>query len=186
MRLFSVNLAFVFVMETIAVWMANNGKYNVQLYNILSSIEIMFFLWFFMQIIDNTAVKRIIKITIIIYPLIVLANKFLVQKGLQYHSLTAGLGGLLVVVAAVYYFFELFDSDKIINLVREPAFWISSGLLFFYSCSFPLFTLITFFYSPSDSIIFYLADISSVLNILLYSSFIVAFLCRIKIRKFSL
>lgn len=184
--IFPVNLAFVLVMELVAIRLANKGVSNVHLYNILSSGQIVFYLWLFNQIIKDGRVRRVLRIAAIVYPVFVLLNKFLVQKGAQYLSLTVALGSLCIVLAAIYYFYELFQSEKSINLVREPSFWIASGLLFFYSCSFPLFSLLNYFYSPSNTIIFYLMHLSSVLNALLYSSFFIAFICRIKIRKFSL
>ncbi len=184
--LFPLNLAFVLILEILAVKLAYQGKPNARLYNILSSVQIVFYLWVFSQVIARASVKRYLKVVAGLYPFMVIFNKLLIQKGDAYHSLTVALGSLFIVLAAVYYFYELFQSEKSIHLVEEPSFWIASGLLFFYSCSFPLFALINYFYSPSNRIIFNLIYLSSVLNILLYSSFTIAFLCRIKIRKFSL
>ncbi|MBX3240478.1 MAG: hypothetical protein KIT80_01470 [Chitinophagaceae bacterium] len=186
LRLLPANLAFVFVLELVGVLLANRGVYNVNLYNVLGSVQITFYLWVMHQIVVNKSIRRILFYTIFFYPVLVILNKLFVQKGMQFVSITVALGCLLVVLSAIYYFYELFQSDKSVDLLHEPSFWIASGLLFFYSCSFPLFTLLNYFYSPSNKIIIYITYLSSVLNILLYSSFIIAFLCRIRIRKFSL
>lgn len=182
---FPIYLFITFTVEYMAVQMSYKGANTVTLYNVFGTIEIVFYLWMFSRIIHETTIKKVLKSFIWAYPLAVIINKTFIQKGEQYHTLTAGLGSLLIVLAAIYYFYELFQSEKSVDLVREPSFWISSGLLFFYSCSFPLFSLVSHFYSPSNKIINYLASLSSLLNILLYSSFIIAFLCRIRIRKFS-
>ncbi len=182
--LFPINLAFVFILEVIGVRLASKGLSNITLYNVLGTVQIVFYLWFFSQIIMKLSIRNCLKWLVVLYPVFVVLNKLLIQTGLQYHTLTVALGGLMIVLAAIYYFLELFQSEKSVALAQEPAFWIASGLLFFYSCSFPLFTLVNKFYSPSNKIIFYLIHLSSILNILLYSSFIIAFLCRIKIRKF--
>ncbi len=186
LRLFPPNLAFVFITEYTAVQLAYKGQSNIELYNISSTVEIIFYLWVLSQIIMKVPIRKCLQLAAVLFPVVVMLNKYLIQKGTRYLTLTVALGSLLIVLAAIYYFYELFRSEKSINLAREPSFWIVSGLLFFYSCSFPLFTLINAFYSPSNKIIFYLLHLSSVLNILLYSSFMIAFLCRIKIRKFSL
>lgn len=186
LRLFPPNLAFVLITEYVAIQLAYKGQSNITLYNVLSAVETIFYLWVLSQIIMKPSIRKCLRLTVVLFPLVVVLNKYLIQKGSQYHTLTVALGSLLIVIAAIYYFYELFQSDKSVYLTREPSFWIVSGLLFFYSCSFPLFTLINVFYSPSNKTIFNLMYLSSVLNILLYSSFMVAFLCRIKIRKFFL
>lgn len=181
---FPIYLMVTFSIEAWCMWLYYNGGTNVLVYNIFTAAEIVFYMWMFKGIIVNVLVKKILNVLLFVYPLLFLLNTLFVQKG-GYHTITAGLGSLAIVLCAIFYFFELFNSEKSVNLIRQPEFWISSGLLFFYSCSFPLFSLINNFYSPSNKIIVYLLSVSSLLNILLYSSFIVAFLCRIKIRKLS-
>lgn len=185
LHLFPWYLFVTFCVEYAGTVIAYRGGNTTTLYNIFSAIEFIFYFWMFSNIIHHATIKKILRICVLAYPLVFIINKTFIQKGEQYHTYTAGLGSFLIVLAAVYYFFELFQSEKSVDLVREPAFWISSGLLFFYSCSFPLFSLVSHFYSPSNKIINYLASLSSLLNILLYSSFIIAFLCRVRIRKFS-
>lgn len=185
LHLFPWYLFITFGVESLGTVMAYKGGNTTTLYNIFTVIEFVFYFWMFSRIIQKTSIKKVLRICLWAYPLAFVINKTFIQKGEQYHTYTAGLGSFLIVLAAVYYFYELFQSEKSIDLVREPSFWISSGLLFFYSCSFPLFSLVSHFYSPSNKIINYLASLSSLLNILLYSSFIIAFLCRVRIRKFS-
>ena len=185
LRLFPVYLLVTFTVESAGVWMSYNGITTTTLYNVFTTIEFIYYLWMFSQIIHNRKMKKILNNCLWAYPLAFIINKLFIQTGEQYHTLTAGIGSFLVVLAAIYYFYELFQSEKSVDLKREPAFWLSSGLLFFYSCSFPLFSLINYFYSPSDIIVGYILSLLSLVNILLYSSFIVAFLCRIRIRKFS-
>lgn len=182
---FPVYLFTTFTVEYIAVRMSYKGINTIALYNIFTTIEFVFYLWMFSQIIQHPVIKKMLYNCLWMYPIVFLMNRLFIQKGEQYHTLTAGLGSLLIVLAAIFYFYELFQSEKSVDLAREPSFWISSGLLFFYSCSFPLYSLISYFYSPSNKIVNYLVSLSSLLNILLYSSFIVAFLCKIRIRKFS-
>ena len=119
---------------------------------------------------------------LIIIPLVFAINVFLVQKSSVFQSMTNSLGSLLVVAACIYYFWELFQQSTYIKLGREPAFWICSGLLFYYACSFPIYGLINFI-TTEIGIIKVLAIILDSVNIFLYLSFIIAFLCRLKIKK---
>lgn len=181
---FPVYLTITFLIETWAVWIYYKGGTNTLLYNLFTTFEIVFYIWMFKCIITYKKFKRILSILIFVYPALSVANSFFIQRG-GFHSVTAGLGSLVIVICAIFYFYELFNSEKSVNLIRQPEFWISSGLLFFYSCSFPLFSLINNFYSPSNKIIHAIISLLSIVNILLYSSFIIASLCRIRIRKSS-
>lgn len=181
---FPIYLAITFLIETWAVWIFYRGGTNALLYNLFTTFEVVFYIWMFKCIVQNKIFKKIISILIFVYPALSVANSFLIQRG-GFHTVTAGLGSLVIVTCAIFYFYELFNSEKSVNLIRQPEFWISSGLLFFYSCSFPLFSLINNINSPTNRIIYVLISLLSIVNILLYSSFIIASLCRIRIRKSS-
>ncbi|HRN57098.1 MAG TPA: hypothetical protein PLL71_11635, partial [Agriterribacter sp.] len=172
-----------FTVEYIGQWMNDNGRATVTLYNVFTTIEFVFYFWMLRHMVKNARAKKLLHHSLWLYPVLVILNKLLLQKGLQFHTITFSLGGLLIVMATITYFFELFQFDKPVNLVREPSFWICSGLLFFYACTFPLYALINFLQDPSNIIIKNIASILAIVNILLYSSFIIAALCRIRIRK---
>ena len=178
-----VYLLVTFVVELIGQWMNNEGRATVTLYNIFVTIEFIFYFWMLQYVIRNRSVKRILRNSLWLYPIVVILNKLFLQKGPQFHTLTVSLGCLLIVIAAITYFFELFQFEKPVDLIREPSFWICSGLLFYYACIFPLYALINFFRSPSDLVIKIIDSILAIMNIFLYSSFIIAALCRIKITK---
>lgn len=185
LRLFPVFLFATFCVEVIAIKMSNAGFHTMALYNIFTTFEFAYYFWLFKSILHQPAVKKILSTLIWLFPLLALLNKIFIQKGsLEFLSITYSIGCLSIVAAAIMYFYELFQMGKSVDLIRERAFWISSGLLFFYTCSFPLFAVTNFFAAPTSVFRQNYNSISSLLNILLYSSFIIASLCRIKIRKF--
>jgi hypothetical protein len=157
------------------------------LYNIFTTFEFAYYFWLFKSILHQPAVKKILSGLIWLFPLLALLNKIFIQKGLLiFLSITYSFGCLFIVAASIMYFYELFQMGKSVDLMRQRTFWISSGLLFYYTCGFPLFAVTNFFAAPTSVFVQIYNTISSLLNILLYSSFIIASLCRIKIRKFFL
>ncbi|WP_431213185.1 hypothetical protein ACQ86N_47525 [Puia sp. P3] len=100
-----------------------------------------------------------------------------------FHTMSYCLGCLLIVCACIYYFWELFQQKSSVDLIHQPAFWVCSGLLFFYSCTFPLYGLTKLMESLPKVILVNLFNIFILLNIFLYLSFTIAFLCRLKTRK---
>ena len=183
LRVLPVYLLITFTVEYIGQWMNDNGKVTVTLYNVFTTIEFIFYFWMLRYMVRNRWAKRLLFHSLWFYPVLVILNILFLLKDMQFHTITYSFGGFLIVIATIIYFFELFQFDKPVNLVREPPFWICSGLLFFYACTFPLYALINFFQDPSNIIIKNITSILAVVNILLYSSFIIAALCRIRIRK---
>lgn len=183
LKVFSVYLLLTFAIDCIGGIRSSQGLSTLTLYNYSSTFGFVFLFWILYHIILNRTVKGILKINWWLFPVLVILNKLFLQKGAQFHTITYGLGSLIIVVAAISYFFELFRLEKPVKLTREPSFWICSGLLFFYASTFPLYAVINLLKDPSNIILRNLSSILSIMNIFLYSSFIVAALCRIKIMK---
>jgi hypothetical protein len=152
------------------------------LFCVFTAFEFEYYLLIINFCIHNKRIKKVMLWLITIYPLLVLINLLFIQRG-TFNTNTYSIGCLLVVAASIYYFFEIFQSTHSINLVKEPAFWICSGLLFFYTCTFPLIGLWNHLHGLPHIILTNLGTILTLLNILLYSLFSIAFLCRMRFRK---
>jgi hypothetical protein len=179
LRSFSFFLFLTMVVEIIAHYIKNNNP----IYGFFGIVEFVFYFTILRAILKSPTVKRIILWVIWAYPLISIANIFFIQGITIFPTITHSLGCLLIVIMTIYYFFELFQLPQAINLSRDPAFWICSGLLFFYCCSFPIFGMAKLLASAPLFNRQTLGVILDLLNILLYSSFTIAFLCRLRIRK---
>lgn len=157
---------------------------NTLLYNLFSTLEFCFYFWIISLVISNMRVKRTVRITNIVYAVIALINIFFFQGAktktsyASFHTITYSVGCLLIVAFCIYYFLELFRLPKSIQLKNNPAFWICSGLLFFYCCGFPLLGLTNVLQDISPMLVKRLVEILNILNIFLYSLFTIAFLCR--------
>ena len=182
-RLFPIFLFVTIIVEIFSSWLLAHNKSTTTLYNFFSTFEILFYIYVLRVIIQSRLVKKIIFHTAWLYLLLVIINLLFIQKGPSFNSMTYALGCLLIAVICIYYFFELFQMSHSINLIRQPAFWICSGLLFFYCCSFPLYGLLNFLKKVPDFIRESIGVIILLLNVFLYSSFTIAFLCRIRGRN---
>ena len=185
LNLFPPFLLVTLFIETLGAYWSSIWKHNIWLYNFFSVFEFCFYLWLISLIISNKKIKKIIKITLVIYALIAIINILFIQKMKMFHTVTYSLGCLLIVSFCIYYFLELFRLPKSVKLKNDPAFWLCSGLLFYYCCGFPLFGLINFVNGLPKLIIKNFQTIVTIMNILLYSLFTIAFLCRIKTRKYT-
>jgi hypothetical protein len=183
LRLLSLYLLLDCMIETFTSYQALH-IHNTQLINSLSTTFFFcFFTYILRVVIRGRKVRQILLYCILGLPLIFLVNIFLVQKSEVFQSITYSLGCLLIVAACIYYFWELFQNKNYINLVREPAFWICSGLLFYSTCSFPVYALLNFMNNISHAVVLDIVIIADLVYILLYLSFTIAFLCRLRPRK---
>jgi hypothetical protein len=182
LRLFSFYLLFDCLTEFITNYLALRRHNTVLLSSLTSLLQFCFYIYILREVIRGRKAKRVFLYCLVIFPLIFAGNIFLVQKSQVFQTITYSLGCLLVASACIYYFWELFQSKIYVNLAREPVFWICSGLLFFYVCTFPVIALVNFI-KMDYSILGTLEIILDILNILLYLSFTIAFLCRLRTRK---
>ena len=177
LKLFPLFLLATFGAEFWGSYLYSIGRHNVFIYNFFTIVEFVFYLYVLRLLIHKPRVKNIIAVTIIAYILLSCINVFFVQGTKVFHTNSYSVGCLLIVLFCIYYFLELFRNPKSMKLAASPAFWICSGLLFFYCCSFPAYALFSFGGALPPVIVTNLADIFTVLNIMLYSLFTIAFLC---------
>lgn len=184
MKLFSPFLFLTLVAETLGSYFSSIGKNNLTLYNFFTVFEFCFYLFIINLIIGNQRIRKAIQLTGILYAIAAVVNIFFIQKMKTFHTVTYALGCLLIVIYCIYYFLELFRFPRSVNLVNNPAFWICTGLLFFYCCGFPLYGLVNYWQDISSLVLENFTAIFTVLNIFLYSLFTIAFLCN-KTRNYT-
>lgn len=185
LKLFPPFLLITVLIEYLGVYLVNKGKETFLLYNFFTGFEFCFYLFILSYIVKKAKAGRIILYTLFSYFFVTLINILFIQTN-GFHSITYSLGCLLIVVFCIYYFYELFRRSTSITLTKEPAFWICSALLFYYCCSFPLFGAANLLYNLPRILLYNMQNIVNVMNILLYSLFTIAFLCRIRIPKYTL
>jgi hypothetical protein len=185
LKLFPPFLLATLIAELLGSYLSSVSRNNLSLYNFFTVFEFCFYLGIISLIISHQQMKKIIRVVLLVYALTSTVNIIFIQKMKAFHTVTYAFGCLLIVIFCIYYFFELFKHPKSVKLKNNPAFWICSGLLFFYCCGFPLFGLSNFLNGISELIIKNFYAIIIILNIFLYSLFTIAFLCRLKIRKYT-
>lgn len=181
-RSFPFCLLLMVTVELIGWRLAGNRKTVLWLYNIFTVINSDYYLFLLWNFIKNRRVKSIIKYSSWIYTLLALANFLFIQVN-AFNSMTFALACLIIVASCIYYFLELFQLPTSINLVREQAFWITSGLLFFHCCSFALFSLTNVLSKLKPAVLKSLHSLLDMILIMFYLLFTIACLCRIELKK---
>jgi hypothetical protein len=182
MKSFPFFLLVTVAVELMAWRLARNRQIVVWLYNIFSLVQFNFYLIILRNFIKSSIVRRVIGHVIWIYALMALSLLLFIQ-GKSFSAITFAVGCLVIVIFCIYYFFELFQLPTSINLVRERAFWITSGLLFFHCCTFALFSLTNVLNKLKPAVLKSLHSLLDMILIMFYLLFTIAFLCKIELKK---
>ncbi len=178
-------LIYLFLIEFIGDKLSQKSIPNVWLYNYSSIVEFAFYSWIIIRILPLKKSKNKLKKIVLIYCLIALINIIFFQGKTGFHSITFALGSILIITLCIYYFYQLLLFPNEEKLITQPNFWICTALLFSFTCSFPIFCLNNFYaHKISQNIWPIISSISNIINIIFCLLLIVAFVCRIKIKKF--
>ena len=184
---------FLFVtvsVELFGWWYLSKGVRNYVMYNLFTTIEFLFYSFLFYVHFKKSFLKKIILIFIPFFVFVVVLNMTFIQ-GLNktFNTYTFLLGSFFIVIFCCCFFYESVLPDKIDQqLSRQPFFWICCGLLIFYLGSVIINALFEYLRNndlQAEGIRIY-GIINHSLNVILYTSFCIAFyLCRDN-RKISL
>jgi hypothetical protein len=184
LKLFPVFLLQVLICEYIGVQMASHQQNNLFFYSITSVVEFMFYFFFFYSVYRSSKAKRTVLILMAVYLVGALVNIFYIQGRKVFHTYSFMVGCLLVIAGSIYYFLQLFRNPQQGSIMREPAFWITSALLFYFGCVLPIYGIVNYISTLSNTLNVVLVFILKFMNILLYSLFTLAFLCKVNFRKY--
>ena len=149
-------------------------KPNAWLYNIFMSVEFIVYAYIFYKTYVALIYKRIVRLFICAFPVLVFLNIVFFQGLRLFDSYTAGLGSFCIILFSCFYFYDLLQQKEKLNLLKTPMFWFSIGILFFYSGDI-IFTL--FSNLAIRSRIQYWSFFRDKLIILLYTCFTLVFIC---------
>lgn len=185
LKVFPVFLFLTLCLESYGLYINLQGQRNVTIYNFYNLLATGFYLYVLREIISNKAIKQAIVWAFILYVGFAFWNAIFWQRLSNFNNVTFALGALILVAFSIYYFIEIFQKQESVSLLTEPSFWICSGLIFFNTCALPYFGLIHKIESLPDVMIARITIAEIILNIFLYSTFAVSFLCRLQIRKYT-
>jgi len=117
--------------------------YNLWMYNLLRFITFNTLFYIYFKSLQQSKYKKWIKIFAMSYIVIYFINWSFIQSFIyEWSELPKVLGSLFLVISIIFYFIELLKSEQIIIYYKRLLFWISIGLVLFYSGTIP-FTIKT-------------------------------------------
>ena len=163
----SLGTFFGYVLET---------EENYIVLNIYTIISIPFLLFWYRALQKNKILKATTLFFIIIFLIFIIYNILYLEFKSEYLSILFLFGAIFLVISICFYFIEQLFSDTVFKVKHNMVFWISLGQIIFYLGMIPMISLNKYImpFLKIDPVIYFV--ILLVLNIILYTSYILAFL----------
>ncbi|MEM7087356.1 MAG: hypothetical protein AAF489_14305 [Bacteroidota bacterium] len=170
-RWFLFFLIYVAVQEAVAIILPLYGIYNPVVYNIYIIVSFSFYLFWFSLVLRNRKIPYLFLLLFLISVPFSIYFEDIFWEELLLSSFTVGV--ILVLFCAALYFLELLGESRIVNLHRSQRFWIIAGLLIFNIGFLPLLFLGSILdpYGLAHRIVL------TILNVILYGTYTIGFLC---------
>lgn len=153
-------------------------------YNSYDIISFSFYLFFFLNFIESTRVKKIGFFLILFFIITSLLN--LIFSGVFFKSpalYSLILGTLLLLIFIVYFYFQVLQSDKILDFYKVLVFYISVGALVFHILVNPIFIYGEYYSEESPNFHEIYRSILTFANIFMYTCYVIGFIICYKKNK---
>jgi len=159
---------------------------NMWWYNGSDFIRYALWFYFFCGVFEKPFQRRMARFFLILFPLTWITVNFF-QPITQLQTISFITGGVMLAICCFVFLFNEYQKDTTLNLYKNPLFWISMGLLIYYSLNLPFIGLYNWLRLHSASftkLYFYICVLGSsfVLSILM----IKAFVCSLPKTKYGL
>lgn len=125
-------LLFIVLVELSGLYITREiGVSNTRLFNFTIPVEHFFYTYIFYKNFKTPLFRKIAQSLLVFIPLFALFNMIFIQGFILLNTNILLVGSCIMILLCCFYFVDLFKRDEEILLVREPLFWITTGLLVF-------------------------------------------------------
>ncbi len=154
------------------VWYSNYWLFNP--YNIISFV--LYVVYFKLQL-GNFLLKKILNVGIVFFVISSITNLILSDVFFNsYSSYTQFSGIILLFLSISFYYYELLISNRLLEIKNSVPFYVSISFLLFNLISMPLWIYMEYYSNRSPEFVIMYRYIYITANILLYSTYIFAFI----------
>ena len=121
--------------------------------NIFLVAEFFLIYGFFLSALKSKSVKKLLYTFQIVYSLIVSIYWFTKSSIFEASHILYIFQNFCILIPALFYFYELFKWPTANNLLTQPSFWISTGIVIYFACTLPLFLMKDFIFNKKGVVI---------------------------------
>lgn len=189
-KVFSIFICTTAVVEVFAVawvfWLHEKfgfNPYNHWIYGAFITVRHLFLLYFFYNILTSPLIKKLIKYSVMPVVAFAIINYAFIQTPFELNSYTIIITNLITILLCLAFFYQVLKEEKLIDLTRSAEVWIVSGTFLYYAVTLPLFVIFILLLRSSAHLTDVFFQINDLMNIIMYTSYLIAFLCKPHFRK---
>jgi hypothetical protein len=179
-------LLFIVIYEigNLKDWFVIDHK-NLWITNIAMTISFLFYSFFLLSIIRTITLKKWIKRAVFLSILCFLTDVIFIQGFWHLDTIAILLQLGILIMITCFYFYELLNyTEETLSIIRLPAFWLNTGLLFYCLVSFLSFSAFAYMAYTGNYEYHLLYDITAnIANIIFYSFLMITFICFSRITR---
>lgn len=159
-------------------WISSNNS-RIWSYNIFTSTEFIFYSLILHSLLKKNKHKTVLYYALVFTLICTLAYIVMLRKFNDLNTYIFSLQAFVIITSCcMYYFYKVRDARNSVLIIKEPTFWLYTGLLFYYLGEFLFFASYSYTVNKQspDYLILY-RIVVNVSNIILYSCLIKLFLC---------
>ena len=181
--LLPIFFAILFLVESICYYLKTIKINNLVIYNLWFPIEFMFYSYWVTAYYDSKGFKRIFHFLIPFYATVVFVIYVFSDSLLKFNSVAFQLGFLLLLPVLLFKLYENVNQSTIENPIKNPIFWLITGLLISYVFSLSEFSIQNYLHSNDKDLLEALKKVNIFLTDVLYITIIVYFILKWKTEK---
>jgi hypothetical protein len=173
-------LIFIVLVELTGRYFSRELKQpNAWLYNLSIPIEYLFYCLLFLSYYKQVVNRIVAKSFLFLFTLFAIVNFVFMEGFTKFNIYFLVFGSFFMVAFSILFLFELYNDIEQTPIWKIPMFWITVGILLFNAGEFSYNLLSKYFIAYNiDSTLKLFRLINHKLILLLYSSFIAAFICQ--------
>jgi len=184
--LFTCYILLTLIVECTGWWsFARHGRNNFYMYNFYGVLHITYTLYLLRSFLLEGKAKTTFTWIMMAYPGLALINIYFIQGTHHFSTYSYIVGAVIVVICAICYFYQRIKFPNRHNLLRDPSFWIATGLLFFNTITVPYLGIVNFVSDLPQYAYKTFTNINTITSIILYSLYCISSLCSLNFRKLS-
>ena len=180
LRWFTPFLLFIMIVELTARYFRYELKQpNAWLFSLSIPVEYSFYAFIFWKGFSSVRLKKVAIGFIALFFLYNIYNIIFITSLKFFDMKILLLGNLTMVIFSIFYFIELYNASDIQPMFKKPSFWIFTGIMLFNAGEF-CYNLISVLIKDDrfDATLKIFGSINNSLILVLYSCFIIAFICQ--------
>lgn len=187
LRLFPVLLFVIVSVEVYQTFFKPQNQINAWIYNIQIPLQHLLYLIILHQAVEQSSYKRFLlslAVTLIVFSIL---TNLLIVEDKHFNVQAYCLGSVLVIIGILIKFYEMLQNPTDFNFLRKPFFYMLFAFLLFNVGTLPYFAMSNWLYfvATHKDILMMLANVMSVLNYILYTTYTAMFLWMIQRKGYS-